>query len=1432
MKRISRRFIALILTVILCLGGGTIPDGIEISKAETTENTDASLETKAVSDEMTDSESSNTIDSESNGTSVSESDITSDSESGEVLSGDSTEIVAEGTCGENLTWVLTGDGTLTILGTGKMKEYSHDIYVPWYEYMSYIVAVQMDDSIQSISRYAFHGCENLTHIEIPDSVTYIGYGCFGGCHSLDRVVLSNSITVLFEDVFYNCYSLKEITIPDSVTEIQDSVFFGCSSLTEITIPENVTKIGNYAFGGCSSLTNINIPDNVYTIGNGTFSHCTNLMGVLLPEGLEEIGSSLFSSCENLSSLIIPNSVTRIGGSAFSGCKSLTQIIIPENVTEIGASAFEVCTELTDITIPENVIKVGDRVFYGCDNLTSIIILGDITAIGEKFCYNCINLSKFIMPDSVTSIGNGAFYCCENLEELTFSDSLISIGNEAFSQCTILKEVILPETINSIGQYSFVRCENLKKVSIPGNITEIRNRTFFECKNLEIVDIPDSITLIDEYAFYNCNNLVNIIIPDSVSSIGDSAFSGCSNLKNVAIDGVTEIGNNAFSGCRNLTSITIPEGVTQIGNNLFSGCSSLKTIIIPDSVTEIGNSAFSSCRNLTSIVIPYNVNSIGSNVFLDCESLKSITIPEGVTQIGNSAFSGCESLANITIPEGVTQIGNNAFSGCESMASIIIPDSVSSIGRAAFSYCISLTNIIIPDSVSDIAINTFQGCRNLTSITISDSVKSIGNGAFSFCRNLKDVYYSGSEDEWTEIAIENPSSNTYLTDATIHYNSTTGDSTLYDGDLLIKEFTHWDEQTQTAEFSTGISYHVDENTDMSFLDYLDELLGKKVLVVCDDQEIGLLKGIYPVDEIVGNISEWSPSSIILNGTEYPAAKDYSFNGLLSTPDTTSICYLHNGIVVGVISAEEKTGMLNEWNGSLNEVTIDGTVYPVKTEDLSFLQSIHNWIGHTVRYVLLDGAVIEISLPDYNKAYTGKLESYDEESGVLNFSNGESYFVSEELEESPSDYIGKWVVYTVLTSQDQGVHLTSLELVKSEMIVTMKINQNNVFYKEGQYSFDSENFVDRSDFEIPYTVTVENRTNASTEALDQLKQDEEFDITINDMEMDIQSGFNFGWLNNGEVQSIGEGTIIHAGDSVTAEGYIKPDIWYSPEELTNTYNVFCTVASSSGEDSSMDTITVTINYSDASTEELETAAAEALDEISDKIAMIMNNKFFDQKTTNRIAETLLSIAIMAKAEPQDLEEALTEDLFDEVFGDWKLKTGANTYDVPVQIAVNTVEYGELVFEFTMHLTSFNYNETNIGIFGNIDYRIVGGKGMNDVSADLRSGSDVGTISRCDVTAFCNAAYELAEEGIENAFDKVTGEGLDKVADIVFGQTIKQIMERTNKSVSDILFEIITKPGKSYKFKCPVDVYLYDTNGDLKASIVNNQIEKNQILLSWKL
>ena len=83
--------------------------------------------------------------------------------------------------------------------------------------------------------------------------------------------------------------------------------------------------------------------------------------------------------------------------------------------------------------------------------------------------------------------------------------------------------------------------------------------------------------------------------------------------------------------------------------------------------------------------------------------------------------------------------------------------------------LSLGSITIGDSVQTIGSSAFSGCSGLTEITIPDSVTSIGGFAFSGCSALKDVYYAGSEEDWAKISIG--ISNTYLTDATIHYNST-------------------------------------------------------------------------------------------------------------------------------------------------------------------------------------------------------------------------------------------------------------------------------------------------------------------------------------------------------------------------------------------------------------------------------------------------------------------------------------------------------------------------------------------------------------------------------------------------------------------------------------------------------------------------------------
>lgn len=50
-------------------------------------------------------------------------------------------VVASGSCGENVTWVLDDAGTLTISGTGAMVDYDSTNAVSWRNLRSSITAV-------------------------------------------------------------------------------------------------------------------------------------------------------------------------------------------------------------------------------------------------------------------------------------------------------------------------------------------------------------------------------------------------------------------------------------------------------------------------------------------------------------------------------------------------------------------------------------------------------------------------------------------------------------------------------------------------------------------------------------------------------------------------------------------------------------------------------------------------------------------------------------------------------------------------------------------------------------------------------------------------------------------------------------------------------------------------------------------------------------------------------------------------------------------------------------------------------------------------------------------------------------------------------------------------------------------------------------------
>ena len=258
-------------------------------------------------------------------------------------------IVASGTCGDNLTWKLDDEGTLTISGKGAMTEWVNSDSAPWKTYSNTINKVVIQPGVTSIGGHAFSKCKNLTSITIPEGVTSIGSDAFSGCSSLTSITIPEGVTSIGEYAFYACENLKSITIPKSVTSIGNYAFGGCSSLTSITIPEGVTSIGWYAFQGCSSLTSITIPEGVTSIGKNEFSGCKNLTSITIPEGVTIIEAEAFRGCSSLTSITIPKGVTSIEWGTFRGCSSLKSITIPERVTSIGEYAFYACDGLIDVT---------------------------------------------------------------------------------------------------------------------------------------------------------------------------------------------------------------------------------------------------------------------------------------------------------------------------------------------------------------------------------------------------------------------------------------------------------------------------------------------------------------------------------------------------------------------------------------------------------------------------------------------------------------------------------------------------------------------------------------------------------------------------------------------------------------------------------------------------------------------------------------------------------------------------------------------------------------------------------------------------------------------------------------------------------------------------------------------------------------------------
>lgn len=387
---------------------------------------------------------------------------------------DENNLRASGSCGEEVEWLLSKDGTLLIRGQGEMATYGSSKEIPWDAYRSTIRSIQIADGVLAISDGLFAELPNLKTVDMADSVLFMGNSAFMNCPSLESLSLSADLTTIGENAFSNCTKLKSLTIPIMITALNVDFIMTCPSLETITfmnpscdvqlrvplyhttfISEADSKIQEFCLMNKLRFT---ATDEFVKLGVLEKEHLyyklENQKATILSVYSEDIAEQL--------NLEVPSEiegcpVTALAEDAFSGYKNINQVIgvqLPDTLETIGARAFQEC-RITSIVIPEGVKVLPQECFIG-----SVV-------------------SMVTLPDSMTEIQQAAFYGCQELQTIYLPENLLTIGNDAFASCHALRVVEFPEKLHSIGSHAFDGA-GLQTVDLPASVAVLGDSVFSAC----------------------------------------------------------------------------------------------------------------------------------------------------------------------------------------------------------------------------------------------------------------------------------------------------------------------------------------------------------------------------------------------------------------------------------------------------------------------------------------------------------------------------------------------------------------------------------------------------------------------------------------------------------------------------------------------------------------------------------------------------------------------------------------------------------------------------------------------------------------------------------------------------------------------------------------------------------------------------------------
>lgn len=549
----------------------------------------------------------------------------------------------------DITWYITWNGELHVLGEGSTADWDWEYPAPWYEYHEYVNKVVVHDGITRIGRMNFVHLD--CDVELSETVIELAYGAFTDCRDLGTIRLSKNMAYVYGGAFSgsvmdafdvddanpiyfdeNGVLLERNSVfaqyveeqPEGSVEAEINgeklyVFNDIWLLTaypsgregeSYTVPSNVIYIAEMAFGNSQNLKEINLNPELLYIAQHAFSGCHQITELTIPAGVREVGRNFINSCDNLEKVIFEGCAPMFTDpTVFEGC--------PEDMVIYYPAGFDAWDRIITYTEEDgyrwNITYVDWDSPAHDEYVVSYRAVPTEPASSGKLAEN---LFWELTKDGVLRVwGDGAIrnyndgFCAPWTPLLSEVNAIsvepdkngsISIGTFAFRNCGAIESITLSEGVTQINSYAFADCV------LPGDyVQKIPSTAIIEWSAFACVDINA----------YDAEGSANGYLTEE-----DGTFLYYQDEHQKTL---LDVGNDV-SG-----EVWLPEGVTDIAGTAFDRCGDMTALMIPASIRYIGSSVFDACTSLTEV---YFMGARNDNLMIETDSLFGETGTDVVVRV--------------------------------------------------------------------------------------------------------------------------------------------------------------------------------------------------------------------------------------------------------------------------------------------------------------------------------------------------------------------------------------------------------------------------------------------------------------------------------------------------------------------------------------------------------------------------------------------------------------------------------------------------------------------------------------------------------------------------------------------------------------------------------------------------------------------------------